>query len=138
MSFFTHIFQGIQLDFKLLFFVLFFLGIVLWKGVSRFNGEGVVFQMGGGFIFRWACTSWGRVSKKIVGWGWPTSLCPPTMGKPLLCPLTMGYIYIYIYIFIYIYIDICRYIDRYIDIQIYKCIMYIIYVIYIYIYVNNK
>ena len=50
MNFFTHIFEGFQLDFKLLFIVL-FLGIISWKGGSCFNGE-FVFQMGG-FIFKW-------------------------------------------------------------------------------------
>ena len=31
-----------------------FLGIISWKGASRFNGGGeLVLQMGGGFIFRW-------------------------------------------------------------------------------------
>ena len=44
MNFFTHIFQGLQLDFKLLIIVL-FLGIISWKGASRFN-RGFVFQMG--------------------------------------------------------------------------------------------
>ena len=39
MSFFTHIFEGFYLDFKLLFNVL-FLGIISWKGTSRFNGNG--------------------------------------------------------------------------------------------------
>ena len=46
-NFFTHIFQLFWLDFKLLFIIL-FLGIISWKGTSRFNGSGVVFQIGGG------------------------------------------------------------------------------------------
>ena len=68
----------------------FFLGIVLWNGVSRFNGEGIVFQMGG-FIFKWACAPcWGigfdggeEVSKKIVGLGGPPLMPPTTMGSPV-------------------------------------------------------
>ena len=44
---FTHIFEGLWLDLKLLFIVL-FLGIISWKGVSCFNGgEGVCFPDGG-------------------------------------------------------------------------------------------
>ena len=44
MNFFTLIFQGLQLDFKLLIIVL-FLGIISWKGASRFNGgRGVCFS----------------------------------------------------------------------------------------------
>ena len=51
MSFFTHIFEVFQLDFKLLFIVL-FLGIILWKDASGFNGgRGAVFQMGGASFF---------------------------------------------------------------------------------------
>ena len=41
-------FQGFQLDFKLLFIVL-FLGSILWKGVSRFNG-GVCFSDWGALV----------------------------------------------------------------------------------------
>ena len=45
-------FQGFYLDFKLLFIVL-FLGIISWKGVSRFNGgEGGCFSDGWDFIFK--------------------------------------------------------------------------------------
>ena len=39
MNFFKHTFQGFELDFNLLFIVL-FLGIISWKGASRFNGGG--------------------------------------------------------------------------------------------------
>ena len=41
-------FQGFQLDFKLLFIVL-FLGSILWKGVSCFNG-GVCFSDWGALV----------------------------------------------------------------------------------------
>ena len=54
MNFFTHIFEGFWLDFKLLFIVL-FLETISWTGASRFSGEGEgggVFQMGG-FIIKW-------------------------------------------------------------------------------------
>ena len=39
-----------------------FLGIISWKGASRFNGEGGggVFQMGGGLIFKWGVRPTGR------------------------------------------------------------------------------
>ena len=46
MNFFTYISQGFQLDIKLLFIVL-FLGIISWKGVSRFNRGGDCFSVGG-------------------------------------------------------------------------------------------
>ena len=42
-------FQGFQLDFKLLFIVL-FLGIISWKGASHFSGEGWFFRGGASFI----------------------------------------------------------------------------------------
>ena len=45
MNFFPYIFEGFQLDFKLLFIVL-FLGIILWIGASCFN-EVICFQMVG-------------------------------------------------------------------------------------------
>ena len=78
MNFFTLIFQGLQLDFKLLIIVL-FLGIILWKGASRFNGErGVCFSDWEGFIFKWGVCTMGGItfdvgggSKKIVGCGHP-------------------------------------------------------------------
>ena len=38
-------FQGFQLDFKLLFIVL-FLGIISWKGASHLSGEGLFFRGG--------------------------------------------------------------------------------------------
>ena len=48
MNFFTSIFEGFQVDFKLLFIVL-FLGIIS----SRFSGgRRIIFQMGG-FIIKW-------------------------------------------------------------------------------------
>ena len=69
MNFFTHIFEGFQQDFKLLFTVI-FLGIISWKGASRFNGAGygAVFQMGG-FNFKWG---WGECPMRGFGWysGW--------------------------------------------------------------------
>ena len=57
-------------------------------GTSRFNGQ-VVFQIGGGFIFKWGGGGgpWGAsvlmgggVLKKIVGLG-GVPPCPPTMGN---------------------------------------------------------
>ena len=44
----THILEGFELDFKLLFIVL-FLGMITWKGASRFSGGGGR----GGLAFRW-------------------------------------------------------------------------------------
>ena len=64
-----------------------FLGIISWKGASRFIWGGVVFQMARGFIFKWAVRPMrgigfdGGFLKKIVGWG-ATSPLPPTMGNP--------------------------------------------------------
>ena len=74
MSFFTHIFEGFYLDFKLLFNV-FFLGIISWKGTSRFNGHGSDGRAS--FLGRGGASLWGigfdpeRGSKNIVGWGTP-------------------------------------------------------------------
>ena len=53
-------------------------------------GEGV-FQMGGGFIFKWRggvphrgdIGFDGGISKKIVGWGGGAIHPPPTMGNPV-------------------------------------------------------
>ena len=64
------------------------------EGASVFSGGGgaVVFQMGGGFIFKWGCTPRGGIgfdggfSKKIVGWGAPPHL--PTMGNTVYIVLT--------------------------------------------------
>ena len=86
---FTHIFQGFQLYFRLLFIVL-FLGIIPWKGVSRFIG-GIIFKCGGeDALWRASFLMGGGVSKKIVGWGGPHP--PPTMGNPVNrgCFLTLG------------------------------------------------
>ena len=58
MNFFTHIFEKFKLDFKLLFIVL-FLGIISWKGTSRFNG-GIVFQMEGASFLSGAGAPWGH------------------------------------------------------------------------------
>ena len=92
MNFFTLIFQGLQLDFKLLIIVL-FLGIISWKGASRFNdGRGACFSDWGRgrFIFKWEVCTMGAItfdegegSKKIVGWGASPSLPHPTIGNPL-------------------------------------------------------
>ena len=85
MNFFTHIFEGFWLDFKLLF-ILLFLGIISWQGVSRFNGGGGGGGSdGGAFIFKWggggvphggASVLMGRVFEK--NWIPP----PPHYGKP--------------------------------------------------------
>ena len=50
-----------------------FLGIISWKGTSRFNG-GIVFQMEGASFLSGAGAPWGASvlmggSKKIDGWG---------------------------------------------------------------------
>ena len=65
-----------------------FLGIILWKGASRFNG-GVCFSDGGAPFLSGECTPWGGTSvlmrvfsKKIVGWGAPQP-CSEELGK---CP----------------------------------------------------
>ena len=64
-----------------------FLGIISWKGASRFNvGRGVVFQMegasflSGGVPHRGHRFWWGGGSKTIVGWGGAPPM--PDYGKP--------------------------------------------------------
>ena len=63
-------------------FIVLFLGIISWKGVSCFSREGF-FQMRG-CPMGWHQFWWGGVSKKFVRWG----ACPhaphgpPTMGNP--------------------------------------------------------
>ena len=59
MNFFKHTFQGFELDFKLIFIVI-FLGIISRKGASRFNGgEGCFSDGGGDFIFNRGDAPWG-------------------------------------------------------------------------------
>ena len=70
--------------------IVLFLGIMLWKGASRFNGEvcfsdgGVSFLIGGaghpmeGIIF-----DGGRVWKKYNGMGEDAPHAPPSTGKPV-------------------------------------------------------
>ena len=43
---------------------MFFLGIILWKGASRFNGEGMggVFQIGGALFLSGGGAPWGGIS----------------------------------------------------------------------------
>ena len=67
-----------------------FLGIISWKGASRFNGEGGCFSDRKGFVFKWGCAPWGvlalmggRFLKKIVGWGGVPPCSAPTMGNPV-------------------------------------------------------
>ena len=61
MNFFTHIFEGFWLDFKLLF-ILLFLGIISWQGASRFNGGDGGGSDGGAFIFKWGGGApWGSI-----------------------------------------------------------------------------
>ena len=84
MNFYTHIFQGFWLDFKLLFVVL-FLGIISKKGVSCSSGEGVVFQIGGASFLNGehpmgASVFVGRFEKKRKIRECPPM--PPTMGNP--------------------------------------------------------
>ena len=79
MNFITYIFQEFQPDFKLSFIAL-LLGIISWKGASRFNG--------GGFIFEWGIRPKGGVAsvlmegglKKIIEWGEGDPPPPVTMG----------------------------------------------------------
>ena len=74
-------------------FIVLFLGIISWKGVSCFSREGF-FQMGwGGFIFKWGGVPHG-VASVLVGGGFEKICkmggmppCPPRSphyGKP--CP----------------------------------------------------
>ena len=64
-----------------------FLGIILWKGVSRFNGEGLFFRWGASFLSGGGAP-WGALLdggrggflKKIIGWGHPH--VSPHYGKP--------------------------------------------------------
>ena len=57
-------------------FMMLFLGIISWKGASRFNG-GSCFSDGGASYLSEGCAPWGHrfwwggggVQKKIVGWG---------------------------------------------------------------------
>ena len=72
MNFFTHIFQGFLLDFKLLFIAL-LLGIILWKGVSRFNG-GICFSDGGASFLSGRGAPWGR------GIGFDQNSCVPLLN----------------------------------------------------------
>ena len=96
MSFFTHIFQGFQLDFKL--FIMLFLGIISWKGASRFNGW-VCFS-DGGFIFKQQVYPMGSLvlmvggfQKKIIGWGGHPGHPAPTMGNPeIYCSISKPFI----------------------------------------------
>ena len=67
-----------------------FLGIISWKGTSRFNGAGeLLFRWRKDFFFKWGeGAPWGGIgfdggiSKKIVGWGGTCPPCPPYYGKP--------------------------------------------------------
>ena len=97
MNFFTYIFQGFWLDLKLLFIVL-FLGIISWRGVSCFNG-GICFSDGRasflslGMPHRGASVLMGGFSKKIAGWGGTPA--PRCYGKPYMWPL-FGSVQVYI------------------------------------------
>ena len=85
---FTHIFQGFQQDFKLVFIVL-CLGIISWKGASRYNGGGLFFRWGASFLSGW-CGPWG--ASVLMGGGAVKKNCrmgdPPTphYGKPCRDP----------------------------------------------------
>ena len=53
-----------------------FLGIISWRGTSRFNGGGIIFQMGEASFLSVGGAPWGGIgfdggagSKKIAGWG---------------------------------------------------------------------
>ena len=71
--------------------IVLFLGIILWKGASRFNGGGrgvgVAFQMGRGFTFKWEVCPMGGIGfdggrlKKSQDGGAPLP-CLPHYGKP--------------------------------------------------------
>ena len=75
-----------------------FLGIISWKGASRFNrGWGVFFRWGGeGFIFNWGDSPWGALVLMeggvfdknlwiIDGMGVPPPTpCPHTMGNAVI------------------------------------------------------
>ena len=86
-----HLFQGFQLDSKLLFIVL-FLGIISWKDVLCFNG-GISFSNGvGRVLFRMEGApffSFGWGQKKIVIWGGEGHL--PPMLSPFQLWETPGY-----------------------------------------------
>ena len=84
---------------------MFFLGIILWKGASRFNGEGMggVFQIGGALFLSGGGAPWGGISfdgkgfrKKLLDGTHHTQPPTPTMGNPA----PSLYIYIYIYMII--------------------------------------
>ena len=88
MNFFKYTFQGFELDFKLLFIVI-FLGIISWKGASRFNGGegcfsdgGTSFLIGGDAPCGASVLMGGGFKKK----SWDEGGCPPPMfphyGKP--------------------------------------------------------
>ena len=42
-------------------FIVLFLGIISWKGASRFDGGGLFFRCGD-FTFKWGCAPWGGIS----------------------------------------------------------------------------
>ena len=86
MNFFTHIFQGFSSC-----YLLFFLGIISWKGASWFKGEGVFLDVrasflsgggrGGAHPMGEHQFGWGFLNK-IIGWG-EVPPVTPTMGNPV-------------------------------------------------------
>ena len=70
---------------------MFFLGIISWKGTSRFNGFGC-FSDGGGFIFKWGggrvaplgsigFDGGGRFRKTLLDGGRPSKINKPENQK---------------------------------------------------------
>ena len=68
-------------------FIVLFLGIISFKGISCFNGRVVFFRWGGSFLSEEGVPCggghqfWWGVFEKIVGWGGGCT-CPPYRGKP--------------------------------------------------------
>ena len=98
-SIYIHIFQGFPqvlrtwgaanlLKMNVFTHIVLFLGIMLWKGASHFNGE-VCFSDGGvSFLIGGGGTSWRASFLMGGGFGkimdeWRSPPCPPSTGKPV-------------------------------------------------------
>ena len=98
-SIYIHIFQGFPqvlrtwgaanlLKMNVFTHIVLFLGIMLWKGASHFNGKvcfsdgGVSFLIGGGHLMEGIIFDGGGGFGKIMD-EWRSPPCPPSTGKPV-------------------------------------------------------